>query len=75
MRCLQCGGRSAVIDSRARPYGVLRRRRCVVCGLRFSTIEVARDVQRQADTRLARARALVAALVAVLEEAVIEDVA
>jgi transcriptional regulator NrdR family protein len=71
MRCQACGGRTAVIDSRLRPYGVLRRRRCRACGARVTTIEVVRaEMTAQFETeaeRLVRARALVAELVALLE--------
>lgn len=40
MKCPRCHGRrSCVIDSRSRGVGVLRRRQCMICDLRFSTEE------------------------------------
>lgn len=40
MRCPHCGfGNSKVTDSRANPDGIRRRRECVSCGQRFTTIE------------------------------------
>jgi len=40
MEC-ECGGDTQVIDSRAAPQGrIIRRRRCLSCGTRFSTYEM-----------------------------------
>lgn len=41
MRCKKCAGDSQVIDSRAsKTDGIRRRRKCLNCGLRWSTREV-----------------------------------
>lgn len=43
MTCPSCKrpGRAKIIDSRARPDGSVRRRhRCLICGCRFTSIEV-----------------------------------
>ena len=40
--CKSCGGATRVIDSRPSEKGINRRRECVKCGVRFSTVE--RDV-------------------------------
>jgi len=46
MKC-DCGGGTKVIDSRVQPDKILKRRRkCLVCGTRFTTIEVRSDVIR-----------------------------
>jgi transcriptional regulator NrdR family protein len=40
-QCPKCGGWSKVIDTRYRlDRPLLRRRRCLSCGLRWSTLEV-----------------------------------
>lgn len=39
MRCPLCGKRTHVIDSRIRTYGLRRRRECVSCFARFTTVE------------------------------------
>lgn len=40
MNCLECGGETAVIDSRRGDGGIMsRRRKCVKCGYRFTTVE------------------------------------
>jgi transcriptional regulator NrdR family protein len=39
MKCPECGGDSCVISSRPFPDRVMRRRRCVKCGQRWSTGE------------------------------------
>ena len=39
--CPDCDGSTTITDSRLRPDGAIHRRReCLVCGFRFSTIEV-----------------------------------
>ena len=43
MRCPQCSSLSKVIDSRRQGQRVYRRRQCLLCGSRFSTVEI--DVQ------------------------------
>ena len=41
MRCPTCDGESIVKDSRPRPDGGIRRRReCVMCGERWTTVEL-----------------------------------
>ena len=39
MNCSKCGGGSHVVDSRTKEFGVYRRRKCQVCGNRFTTTE------------------------------------
>ena len=41
MRCIYCGGETAVVDSRSSIVTVRRRRRCTQCGKIFPTDEVA----------------------------------
>ena len=43
MNCTKCEGKSKVIDSRVKSMGVYRRRECLACGHRFSTIELEWD--------------------------------
>lgn len=43
LRCPECGGETAVLDSRTFGEAVRRRRCCLSCHLRFSTFEVAGD--------------------------------
>ena len=38
MKC-KCGGKMQVIDSRERPEGIMRRRRCGTCGKTIKTME------------------------------------
>ncbi len=41
MNCPKCGdGEPMVIDSRQKPYGIRRRRECLACGYRYSTVEI-----------------------------------
>ena len=40
MNCPYCFGRTAVIDSRPKLYGIRRRRKCLICLKRFSTVEI-----------------------------------
>jgi hypothetical protein len=41
IRCPACGhNESMVKDSRAMSYGIRRRRKCMLCGLRCTTVEV-----------------------------------
>lgn len=41
MTCPNCGAedQSAAVNSRPKSYGIYRRRKCLQCGQRFSTIE------------------------------------
>ncbi len=44
MKCPMCGNENTnVIDSRERPRGVRRRRKCTACDSRFTTIELVTD--------------------------------
>jgi len=40
MDCPICNGKTEVIDSRKRSYGVWRRRQCLECKSRFNTQEI-----------------------------------
>ncbi len=42
--CPECGGSSIVTNSRPGPMGINRRRECMSCETRFSTVEVLREV-------------------------------
>ncbi len=44
MKCPKCSGDTRVRDSRPLPDSVSRRRECLVCGFRFSTVEVDVDL-------------------------------
>ena len=44
MTCSKCNGKTKVIDSRTDEDSTERRRECVECGYRFSTVEVDRDL-------------------------------
>lgn len=47
VRCPACGhSESTVVDSRAASYGIRRRRRCKLCGLRSTTVEVLKEDSR-----------------------------
>lgn len=47
MRC-SCGGDTRVVDSRVQDLGLRRRRLCLECGKRFSTLEtVLPEVQKE----------------------------
>lgn len=40
-KCMDCGGKTVVVDSRTQENGtILRRRVCSKCGTRFNTIEI-----------------------------------
>jgi transcriptional repressor NrdR len=43
MTCPKCNGKTKVVDSRTDEDSTERRRECVECGCRFSTVEVDRD--------------------------------
>ncbi len=43
--CPKCGGDARVSDSRPHELGVHRRRKCMKCGERFSTMEMIRYKQ------------------------------
>lgn len=47
MTCPVCGGQLIVIDSRPSEDSIYRRRKCVECGHRFSTIEIDADLYAQ----------------------------
>jgi len=40
MKCHECNGETSVINSRNDPQGKRRRRMCVECGERYSTVEI-----------------------------------
>lgn len=42
MNCLYCNGSTIVIDTRPTKSGIRRRRKCLDCGERFTTIETAK---------------------------------
>ena len=46
-RCPACGGKVEVIDSRNKPLGRYRRRKCAQCKRRFSTIEISFETGRK----------------------------
>jgi transcriptional regulator NrdR family protein len=61
MQCPVCAGASQVKDSRPQAEGVNRRRECVACGHRWSTVEIDRDLfaayeKASVELRLARKR-------------------
>lgn len=58
MDCIHCSDKTLVVDSRDR----LRRRFCVGCEKRFSTIEVSRQEWDQMQVELQAARELMAAI-------------
>lgn len=39
MRCLDCDGNTKVVDTTDYSGVVFRKRRCLVCGLKFNTME------------------------------------
>ncbi len=44
MNCPKCqSNQLVVVDTRDKPYGIQRRRECLVCGHRFNTAEVNLD--------------------------------
>jgi transcriptional regulator NrdR family protein len=54
----KCGSDSAVIDSRPHKNSIRRRRKCMACGARWSTLEVRGtfDVDKPTIMRAAKAR-------------------
>ena len=44
MTCPKCNEKTKVIDSRSDEDSTERRHECLVCGYRFSTIEIDRDL-------------------------------
>ena len=44
MTCPKCYKKTKVIDSRSDEDSTERRRECLVCGYRFSTIEIDKDL-------------------------------
>lgn len=55
MNCTTCYSDTKVIDSRIEEQGVRRRRECLACGARFTTMEVTMDQLHQARTKPAPA--------------------
>ena len=48
MTCPECNGHTEVVDSRITPKGYIRRRRkCLYCGCRFSSLEITYDEYKQ----------------------------
>lgn len=43
MTCVVCGEKTRVVDSRSHEDSKYRRRECVECGHRFSTVEIDAD--------------------------------
>lgn len=43
MTCVICGEKTRVVDSRSQEDSKYRRRECVECGHRFSTVEIDAD--------------------------------
>ena len=58
MYCPKCKNKTKVIDSRAMPNsnGIMRRRRCVVCGHGFTTYEEYESSQNITELRVARVK-------------------
>jgi hypothetical protein len=52
--CPVCEGRSTVTDSRGAVEHWRRRRRCLICSHRFTTIEILADTPLEANTRFKR---------------------
>jgi transcriptional regulator NrdR family protein len=51
--CPECGGAALTIDSRPRPDGRSRRRKCINCDHRFNTFEsITRFKRREADAKV-----------------------
>lgn len=46
MICAECDGKTHVIRTEKRPYNILRRRECLKCGHRFTTIEMSKKHAR-----------------------------
>lgn len=44
MTCPKCNGKTKILDSRGGGDSVKRRRLCLECGYRFSTIEIDKDL-------------------------------
>lgn len=55
MTCPVCGGRVIVIDSRPSEDSIYRRRRCIECDYRFSTIEIEADIYARKDEAVRKA--------------------
>lgn len=45
-KCQKCGGVTRVVDTRPNREYIWRRRQCVACGHRFSSIEVTADMAK-----------------------------
>lgn len=55
MKCPICGGDTTVIDSRPKVDSVGRRRKCLKCSYRFSTLEIEAErytTKKKIDTEL-----------------------
>lgn len=50
MRCARCNGKTKVIDSRDTPKSRNRRRECMECAERFSTLEVRMEHMKELNT-------------------------
>ena len=50
MRCPECGGDTKVVTVRLHPRGLYRRRECLSCRRRFTTIEARTKVTRDKET-------------------------
>lgn len=60
MICPKCNGReSKCIDTRQYDDGIRRRRECLVCGTRFSTVEVGVDHYRNLEANSLRGSMLI----------------
>lgn len=55
MTCPICEGATKVTNSRPGPDIIRRRRECVGCGYRFTTIEMDEDMHKRERIRLCRA--------------------
>lgn len=47
MTCPICGEKTKVLESKADVDSIERRRECLSCGYRFSTLEIDRDLYRK----------------------------
>ena len=44
MTCPNCNGKTKVIESITEEDSTIRRRECITCGYRFSTVEIDKDL-------------------------------
>jgi transcriptional regulator NrdR family protein len=48
MKCLKCNGKTTVLELRSsKSFGERRRRKCIECNFRFSTMEIPFDALRR----------------------------